>query len=79
MEMLNAKYCRDTLVQFLWCIAIMSENQTRCGSDDRVQSEFFDLTTGGVGYLCDFNSRSGITIASTLRPSAKSGPERIAT
>ena len=51
MKMLNAQYCRDTLAQLLWCIAIMSENQTRCGSDDRVQSEFFDLITGGVGYL----------------------------
>ena len=26
MEMFNAQYCRDTLVQLLWRIAIMREN-----------------------------------------------------
>ena len=41
MEMLNAQCCRDALVQLLRRISIMSENQTRCSSDDRVQSEFF--------------------------------------
>ena len=41
--------------------------------------EFFDWITGGVGYLCVFNPSSGGTIASTFRPSAKSGPERLAT
>ena len=50
-EMLNARYCRDTLVQLLRHIAIMSENQTRCSGDDRVQSEFFDWVTGGDDYL----------------------------
>ena len=51
MEMLNARYCRNTLVQSLRRIAIMSENQTWCSSDDRVQSEFFDWVTGGDDYL----------------------------
>ena len=41
--------------------------------------EVFDWITGGDGYLCDFNPSSGVTIASTLRPTAKSGPERVAT
>ena len=41
--------------------------------------EVFDWITGGDGYLCDDIPSSGITIASTLGPSAKSGPERLAT
>ena len=40
--------------------------------------EFFDWIAGGGGYWCDFNPSSGVTIASTLRPSAKSGPEKMA-
>ena len=52
MVMLNARYCRrDTLVQLLRRIAIMSENQTMCSGDDRVWGEFFDCVTGGDGYL----------------------------
>ena len=51
MEMLNAQYCRNALVHLLRRIAIMSENQTRCSGDDRVQSEFFDGVTGGDDYL----------------------------
>ena len=42
-------------------------------------NEIFVWITGGDGYLCDVNASSGGTIASTLRPSAKSGPERMAT
>ena len=49
--MLNAQCCRDTLVQLLRRIAIMSENQTMCSGDDRVWSEFFDWVTGGDDYL----------------------------
>ena len=49
--MLNARYGRDTLVQLLRHIAIMSENQTRCCGDDRVGGEFFDSVTGGDDYL----------------------------
>ena len=41
--------------------------------------EFFDWIAGGDGYLCDLNPSSGGTIASTLKPSAKSGPERMTT
>ena len=52
-EMLNARYCRDTLVQFLRHIAIIGENQTRCSRDDRVQIEFFDGVTSGDDYLCE--------------------------
>ena len=40
--------------------------------------ELFDWIAGGDGYWCDFNPSSGVTIASTLRPSAKSGPEKMA-
>ena len=29
----------------------MSENQTRCGGDDRVWGEFFDWVTGGDDHL----------------------------
>ena len=43
MVMLNARCCQDTLVQFLRRIAIMSENQTMCGGDNRVWGEFFRL------------------------------------
>ena len=50
MEMLNAQYCRDTLVQLLRRIAIMSENQTKCSGDDRVWGEFFCWVTGGDDY-----------------------------
>ena len=48
--MLNARCGRDTLVQFLRRIAIISENETRCG-DYRVWCEFFDWVTGGDDYL----------------------------
>ena len=41
--------------------------------------EFFDWSTGGDGNFCDCDPSSAATIASTLRPSAKSGPERMAT
>ena len=42
--------------------------------------EFFDWVTGGDDYWYEvFNPSSGGTIASTLRPSAQSGPERMAT
>ena len=51
IEMLNARYGRDSLVQLLRRIAIMSENQARCSGDDRVWSEFFDWVTGGDDYL----------------------------
>ena len=50
MKMLNAQYGRDTLVQLLRRIAIMSGNQTRCSGDDLVWSEFFDWVTGGDDY-----------------------------
>ena len=43
----NARYGRDTLIQLLRRMAIMSENQTRCSGDDRVWSEFFAWVTGG--------------------------------
>ena len=36
MDMLNAQYCRDTMVQLLRRIAIMSKNQTVCSGDDGV-------------------------------------------
>ena len=71
----NAQYCRDTLVQFLRRTAIMSENQTRCSSDDRVESEFFC----SVAMTACTNPSCGITIASTRRPSTRSGPESVAT
>ena len=73
MEMLNARYCRDTLVQLLRHIAIMSENQTRCIGDDRIQCEFFRLDSRWRWLLVRFffNPSSGVTVASTLRPSAK--------
>ena len=51
MEMLKARYCRDTLVQLLRRIAIMSENQTRSSGDDRVWCVFFDCVTRGDAYL----------------------------
>ena len=50
--MLNAWYGRDTLLQKLQCIAIMSGNQTRCSGDDCVSGEFFGWVTGGDDYLC---------------------------
>ena len=53
LDMLNAQYCRDTHVQLSRRIAIMSENQTRCSGDDRVQSEFFGWVTGGDDSLYD--------------------------
>ena len=46
----SARYGRDTLVQLLRRIAIMSENQTRYGGDDRVWNEFFDWHSGGDDY-----------------------------
>ena len=51
IEMSNARYGRDALVQLLRRIAIMSENQTRCRGDDRVWGEFFGWVTGGDDYL----------------------------
>ena len=50
IEMLNARYGRDTLVQFLRRIATMSENQTKCRDDDCVWDEFFHWVTGGDDY-----------------------------
>ena len=50
MEMLNARYCRATLVQLLRRIAIMSENPAMSSGDDRVWGEFFDWVTGGDDY-----------------------------
>ena len=51
IEMLNGRYGRDTRVQLLRRIAIVSENQTRCSGDDRVWGESFDWVTGGDDYL----------------------------
>ena len=51
IEMLKARYGRDTLVQLLRHIAIMSESQTRCSGDDRVWCEFLDWVTGGDDYV----------------------------
>ena len=48
---LNAQYGRDTLVQFLQHVLGTNENQTQCSCDDRVWSEFSDLSTGGDDYL----------------------------
>ena len=41
--MSHARCGRDTLVQLLRRIAIMSENQTRCSGDDSVWGEFFSI------------------------------------
>ena len=47
----NARYGRDTLVQFLQHVASTNENQAKCSCDDRVWVEFFELGTGGDDYL----------------------------
>ena len=69
MEM-NARYCRDTLVQFLRHVASTNENQTRCSCDERVCGKFFDLFKGGDACLYEsiYN-----------RPSTKNRPARMAT
>ena len=50
---MNARYCRDTLVQFLRHVASTSENQTRCSCDHRVWAAFFDSVTGSDDYWYD--------------------------
>ena len=76
--MLNAQYCRDTLVHLLRRIAIMSEDQTMCSCDYRVCCEFFSIGLQVAMTTCT-NPSSGVTIISTLSPSAKRGVERMTT
>ena len=51
LMVLLARYCRDTLLQFLRHIAIMSEDQTMCSCNHRVCSGFFQLGTDCDDYL----------------------------
>ena len=75
--MLSTRYCRDTLVQFLRRIAIMSEDRNMCNCEYRVDSEFFDWVTGGDDYL--YESELWNHCASRLRPMVERGPERMTT
>ena len=74
---LNAQYGRDTLIQFLEHVASTNENQTRCSCDERVWGEFSIWVQ--VAMTTCTNPSSGVTIASTIRHSMKSGPVRMAT
>ena len=76
VEMLNARYGRDTRVKLLRRIAIMSENQTGVVATI-VFGVSFSIGLQVAMTVCA-NPSSGVTIASTW-PLTKSGPERMAT
>ena len=76
VEMLTARYGRETLVQLMLRISIKSKNQTVCSGDDRVWGKF---SIGlQVAMTTCTNPGSAVTIAST-GVSTKNGPERMAT